>query len=111
VRLPSSTCARAAAFGWPDANDFIYMMELNNGFDAWSQIERITCPVLIINMAGDNIVPRELGHAREVAARLTRATHLDVKEEAEYGHGALRRTVQVWGPALRDWLRRLRPPR
>jgi len=27
-----------------------------------------------------------------------------VKEESEYGHGALGRTVAVWGPKLRAWL-------
>lgn len=91
-------------FGWPDANDFIYMMELSNGFDAWSQLDRIHCPVLIINMAGDNMVPVELRHAEKVTARLKNATYLEVKEDAEYGHGALGRTVNIWAPKLREWL-------
>jgi homoserine O-acetyltransferase len=95
------------AFGWPDANDFIYMMRLNDGFDAWSQIDRIACPVLIINMAGDNIVPVELGHGRQVARRLKNATYLEVVDEAKYGHGARARTVNTWGPTLREWLRDL----
>lgn len=88
----------------PDANDFIYMMELNDGFDAWSQLDRIRCPVLIINMAGDNMVPIELRDAQKTAARLKNATYLEIKEEAEYGHGALGRTVTIWGPKLREWL-------
>src|SRR2546427_3392237 len=88
------------SFGWPDANDFIYMMELSNGFDAWSELDRIHCPVLIINMAGDNMVPGELHHAEKVIARLKNATYLEVKKEAEYGHGALGRTVNIWGPKL-----------
>jgi homoserine O-acetyltransferase len=92
------------SFGWPDANDFIYMMELSNGFDAWSQLDRVHCPVLLINMAGDNMVPVELHHAEKVLARLKNATYLEVKQEAEYGHGALGRTVNIWGPKLREWL-------
>jgi len=89
----------------PDANDFIYMMELNNGFDAWSQLDRIKCPVLIINMAGDNMVPVELDDAEKTEARLKNATYLEIKEDAEYGHGALGRTANIWGPKLRTWLR------
>ena len=96
-------------FGWPDANDFIYMMELSNGFDAWSHLDRVRCPVLMINMVADNMVPIELGDARKVAERLKNATYLEVKEEAKYGHGARGRTVTVWGPKLREWLRKVRP--
>jgi homoserine O-acetyltransferase/O-succinyltransferase len=95
-------------FGWPDANDFIYMMELSNGFDAWSQLDRIRCPVLIINMAGDNMVPVELHDAEKVMTRLKNATYLEVTEEAKYGHGARGRTVTIWGPKLREWLKQVR---
>src|SRR6266478_7127808 len=91
-------------FGWPDANDFIYMMELSNGFDAWSHLDRVRCPVLMINMVADNMVPIELGDARKVAERLKNATYLEVQQEAEYGHGALGRAVNIWGPKLREWL-------
>ncbi|PYV63768.1 MAG: hypothetical protein DMG95_05990 [Acidobacteria bacterium] len=80
------------------------MMELNDGFDAWSQLDRISCPVLIINMAGDNMVPVELHDAEKTVARLKNATYLEIKEEAEYGHGALGRTMNIWAPKLRDWL-------
>jgi len=93
---------------FPDANDFIYMMELNNGFDAWSQLERIRCPVMIINMAADNMVPVELQQAKKAATRLKNATYLEVTEEAAYGHGALSRTMNIWGPKLRAWLENIR---
>jgi homoserine O-acetyltransferase/O-succinyltransferase len=93
-------------FNWPDANDFIYMMELNNGFDAGSDIDKITCPVLMINMSNDNMVPVELGDAQKVAARLKNATYLEIKDEAAYGHGALGRTSPIWGPKLKEWLGR-----
>jgi homoserine O-acetyltransferase/O-succinyltransferase len=89
----------------PDANDFIYMMELNDGFDAWSQIDRIHCPVLIINMAGDNMVPVELRQNYTVVTGLKNATYVEVQEESKYGHGALSRTINIWGPKLREWLK------
>lgn len=92
-------------FGNPDANDLIYMMRVNDGFDAWSQIDRVRCPVMIINMAGDEMVPIGLRHADRVMGELKNATYLEIEEEAEYGHGAFGRTINVWGPRLRDWLR------
>jgi homoserine O-acetyltransferase len=92
----------------PDANDFIYMMELNNGFDAWAQLDRVHCPVLMINMRSDLMVPVELGHARRVTERLKNATYLEITEESEYGHGALGRTSQIWGPKLKAWLEGVR---
>jgi len=98
-------------FDSPDANDFIYMMELNNDYDAWSQLDRIHCPIMIINMAGDNMVPAELQQAQKAAARLKNATYIEVKEEAAYGHGALSRTADDWGPKLRTWLESLRRSR
>ena len=98
-------------FDWPDANDFLYMMALNDGFDAYSQLDRIECPVLMINMAGDLMVPVGTYPADAIIARLkTGGTYVEVKEESDYGHGALGRTVAVWGPKLRAWLEGL-PPR
>jgi homoserine O-acetyltransferase len=87
-----------------DANDLIYMLELNNGFDAWSDLDRVHCPVLMINVRTDLMVPVELEHARKVTQRLKNATCLEITEEGEYGHGALGRTSQIWGPKLKAWL-------
>jgi homoserine O-acetyltransferase/O-succinyltransferase len=91
-----------------DANDFIYQLELNNGYDAWSEIDRIHCPVLMINMRSDLMVPVELLHAQKVTERLKNATYLEITEEGEYGHGALGRTSQIWGPTLKAWLENVR---
>jgi homoserine O-acetyltransferase len=88
----------------PDATDCIYQLRLNDGFDAWSQMDRIRVPVLIINMAGDNMVPVELGDAKKTVARLKNATYIEVKERPELGHGGLNPTISVWGPKLRQWL-------
>lgn len=97
-------------FDWPDANDFLYTMALNDGFDAYAQLERIQCPVLMINMAGDLMVPVGTYPADAILARLKSGTYLEVKEEADYGHGALGRTVAVWGPRLRAWLESIPSP-
>jgi hypothetical protein len=58
----------------------------------------------MINMAGDNMVPVELGHSKRVLARLKNATYIEVKERSELGHGGLNPTIAVWGPQLRRWL-------
>lgn len=95
----------------PDANDFIYQVRMNDGFDAWTQLDRIHVPVLMINMAGDLMVPRELGDAKAAAARLKNLTYVEVSEGFEYGHGGLFRTIAVWGPQMREWLSRNEAPR
>jgi homoserine O-acetyltransferase/O-succinyltransferase len=88
----------------PDATDVIYQLRLNDRFDAWSQIDRIRVPVLMINMLGDNMVPVELGDAKKTAARLKNATYIEVNERPELGHGGLNPTIGVWGPRMRQWL-------
>jgi homoserine O-acetyltransferase len=87
-----------------DATDFIYQLRLNDGFDAWSRLDQVRAPVLVINASGDELVPTELGHARRALARLQSATYLEVTEAAEHGHGALDYSVGVWGPQMRHWL-------
>ncbi len=95
----------------PDANDFIYQVRMNDGFDAWVQLDRIHVPVLIINMAGDLMVPRDLGDAKAAAARLKDAKYLEIAEGFEYGHGGLFRTLAVWGPQMREWLSKNAAPK
>ena len=95
----------------PDANDFIYQMRMNDEFDAWRQLDRIHVPVLMINMAGDLMVPRELGDAKAAAARLKNASYLEVAEGFDYGHRGLLRTIAVWGPQLREWLSKNAAPK
>jgi homoserine O-acetyltransferase len=102
---------RIEASANPDANDFIYQVRMNDEFDAWSQLDRIRVPVLMINMAGDLMVPRELGDAKAAAGRLKNATYLEVTEGFEYGHGGLFRTIAVWGPQMREWLSKNAAPR
>ena len=36
------------------------------------------------------------------------ATYLEVNEDAPYCHGAVPRTINIWGPKLRVWLENVR---
>lgn len=94
-------------FNFPDANDLIYMMNLNDGYDAWAHIDRVTCPVLMINMVDDRMVPVQLGQAKLVTDRMKNATYIEVTEQRSYGHRASGRTTAVWGPTLKQWLQQL----
>ncbi len=88
----------------PDANDFIYQLRLNDGFNAAAKIDTIKASVLMICMAGDLMVPAELGQAKQAAAKLKSGKYIEVREQFEFGHSALSRTVGVWGPQLKQWL-------
>ncbi|MBL9139116.1 MAG: alpha/beta fold hydrolase [Verrucomicrobiales bacterium] len=106
---PSREAARHAILGTApsprvDACDFLYQLRLNDGFDAWSQIDRVKARVLMINMADDELVPIELGHNRSAAKRLRGAQYLELAATG-YGHGGLMRTVDQWGSKLGRWLR------
>ena len=88
----------------PDANDFIYQVRMNDGFDAWSQLGKVRAPMLLINLAGDLMVPIQLGDAKAAAAKLKDARYLQVEEGEKYGHGGLVATMPVWAPKMRAWL-------
>ena len=91
-----------------DANDWIYQLRVNDGFDAYSQLERVKARVLVINMAGDEVVPIELGHIAKASAKLgPKAEYLLVREAAGYGHAAVVQTVDVYGPKLGEFLSKL----
>ncbi len=91
-----------------DANDWIYQLRVNDGFDAYSQLERVKARVLVINMAGDEVVPIELGHIAKASAKLgPKAEYLLVQEAAGYGHAAVVQTVDVYGPKLGEFLSKL----
>jgi homoserine acetyltransferase len=74
-------------------------MRVNDGFDAYRDIDRVKARVLMINMAGDVLVPTELGHAEKVVEKLgPKADYLLVKESHGYGHLAVSQTAVVYGP-------------
>lgn len=92
-----------------DANDFLYQMRVNDGFDAFAQIERVKARVLMINMAGDEMVPMQLGHADKVIEKLgSRAEYLLVKEAAGRGHLAVAFTSQVYAPKIGEFVAKLK---
>ncbi len=103
--LPEATKQQARSW---DANDFLYQMRVNDGFDAYRELDRVKARVLMINMAGDGLVPVELGHAEKVLEKLgTKSDYLLVKEAYGYGHIAVGQTAAVYGPKIAEFLRRL----
>lgn len=107
-RFPTHHSAHAAVFGDAsryddDACDFLYQLRLNDGYDAWAQLDRVRARVFMINLADDLLVPIELGHNRQAARRLRDATYLEVPATG-YGHDGLMRTIPAWGPKLCRWL-------
>jgi homoserine O-acetyltransferase len=103
--LPEAT--KELVRSW-DANDFLYQMRVNDGFDAYRDLDRLKARVLMINMAGDGLVPVELGHAEKVLEKLgPKADYLLVKESYGYGHIAFAQTVAVYGSKIGEFLQRL----
>ena len=91
-----------------DANDWIYQLRVNDGFDAYSQLERVKARVLAINMAGDEMVPVELGHVEKAMQKLgAKAEYLLVKEAAGHGHLAVGQTIDIFGPKIGAFVRKL----
>jgi homoserine O-acetyltransferase len=91
-----------------DANDFLYQIRVNDGFDAFRDIDRIKAKVLMVNMAGDGLVPVELGHAEKVMQKLgPKADYVLVKEAYGYGHLAVLQTVAVYAPKIGEFVQQL----
>lgn len=91
-----------------DANDWIYQLRVSEGYDVASQLDRIKARVLVLNMAGDEMVPVELGHLERAVEKLgEQAEYLVVKEAAGYGHGAVAQTVDIYGPKIGAFLQKL----
>lgn len=55
-----------------------------NGFDVREKMERITCPVLVIQGMDDQIATTEM--ARETVSRIVNSPNLFYKEIPDYGH-------------------------
>jgi homoserine O-acetyltransferase len=103
--LPEMAKRRAQTL---DANDWIYQLRVNDGFDAYSQLERVKARVLVINMAGDELVPVELGHIEKAMEKLgAKAEYLLVREAAGHGHRAAGQTVEIYGPKIGEFLQKL----
>lgn len=60
---------------------FIIQVRALNGFDVYDELERITCPTLVIGADGDKLLPADC--SRELAERLNCGLYL---YGAEYGH-------------------------
>jgi homoserine O-acetyltransferase len=91
-----------------DANNWIYLMRVNDAFDAYGHLERVKARVLVINMAGDEVVPVELGHIEKALEKLgEKAEYLLVRNAAGHGHGAVGQTVEIYGPKIDEFLQKL----
>ncbi len=91
-----------------DANNFIYQIRVNDGFDAYSQLDKIKARVLVINFSGDPMVPIELNHIEKAMEKLgDRGEYLLVKESSQFGHFALMATMNITGPKIGDFLQKL----
>jgi homoserine O-acetyltransferase len=91
-----------------DANDWIYQLRVSDGYDVASQLDRIKAHVLVVNMAGDEMVPVELGHIERALEKLgDKAEYVLVKEAAGYGHAAVSQTVDIYGPKIGAFLQQL----
>jgi homoserine O-acetyltransferase len=103
--LPQATKQQVRSW---DANDFLYQMRVNDGFDAYRNLDRVKARVLMINMAGDGLVPTELGQAEKVMQKLgPKVEYLLVKESYGYGHIAVGQTAAVYSPKIGEFLRSL----
>jgi homoserine O-acetyltransferase len=103
--LPKATVELARSW---DANDFLYQLRVNDGFDAYSALDRVKARVLIINMVADEMVPVDLRHAEKALEKLgSKAQYMLVHEASEHGHFAAAYTTAVYGPKIADLLRGL----
>jgi homoserine O-acetyltransferase len=91
----------------PDANNSIYQWRVNDGFDAYSQLDKIKARVLVVNLAGDPMVPIELGHIEKAMDKLgERGEYFLVKESSKFGHFALMSTMNIIGPKIGEFLKK-----
>ncbi|MBQ3286203.1 MAG: alpha/beta hydrolase [Ruminococcus sp.] len=66
-----------------DIERFIIMTEAIDGFDVFDELDKITCPVLVIGVEGDKVLPCE--HSRAIAEKLGCELYLYGED---YGHCA-----------------------
>ncbi len=91
-----------------DANDSIYQWRVNDGFDAYTQLDKIKARVLVVNLAGDPMVPIELGHIEKTMEKLgEKCEYFLVKESSKFGHLAFLFTMKVIGPRIGDFLKKI----
>jgi len=91
-----------------DANNSIYQWRVNDGFDAYSQLDKIKARVLVINLVGDPMVPIELNHIEKAMEKLgEKGEYLLVKESSKFGHLALLYTMNIIGAKIGEFLKKI----
>ncbi len=92
--------------GDADANNSIYQWRVNDGFDVYSQLDKIKARVLVINFVGTPMVPIELNHIEKAMEKLgEKGEYLLVKESSKLGHFALMATMNIVGPKIGKFLK------
>jgi homoserine O-acetyltransferase len=93
-----------------DANDSIYQYRVNDGFDAYNQLDKIKSQVLVVNFVGDPMVPIELNHIEKAKEKLgEKCEYLLVKESSKLGHLALMATMNISGAKIGEFLKKIEP--
>jgi len=83
-----ATSRVAADIATRDANDLIYQIEASRTYDPWSNLEKITAPIMWINSADDFINPRGFDVPARAVARMPNARFRMIAETPETrGHG------------------------
>ncbi len=91
-----------------DANDWIYQLRVNEHYNLIDQLQRLRARVLIVEMAGDDMVPPELGYPGQLLTRLgDRARAVVVSEGAHYGHAGIAKTMPLYSEPIGRFLRSL----
>jgi homoserine O-acetyltransferase/O-succinyltransferase len=94
--------------GTLDANNWMYQLRAVDGYDVYSQLDRVKSRMLIINMAGDGSTAVELGLIEKALEKLgEKAEYLLVKEAFGYGHFAIAYTTDIYGPKIGEFLEKL----
>ena len=88
-----------------DANDWIYQLRANDGFDVSQSLETIQAQILAIGVDGDEMVPVELGQLEETKRRLGGNIELVQIKDSGRGHAALQHAIKNCAPTIQRFLK------
>ena len=91
-----------------DANDWIYQLRANDGFNVAPQLEEIQAQVLAIAVDGDEMVPAELGQLDEAKQRLGDKMDIFLARDSGRGHAALQHELGACAPKITQFLKSLK---
>jgi homoserine O-acetyltransferase/O-succinyltransferase len=89
-----------------DANDALYQYDSSRTYNPWSNLEKITAPMVWINSADDFINPPELGLAEKALPRLKTTTYRLIPSSPETRGHSTHTWAKFWKTDLIDLLKR-----